>query len=195
MGIRDIPRTVVGGSLKAARIPLDVGLQLAGRGRRGEAAVDRAEAAARDVAGTALGDDQLRRDAKLRRTAADERERAVDIRDAAETAAQERKEAADRRREAAAKRAAAKRQAATTQRSRAKAKAATTAAKRKQAATAVADAKEERIETRAKEERLEQIERETEALEEREAALTAADEASRLGDAAASAKAARKHGA
>lgn len=192
IGIRDIPRTVVGGSLKAARLPLDLGLKLAGRGQRGEAAADRAEAAARDVAGTALGDEQLRRDARLRRTAADKREEAVDIRDAGQSAAQQRKRAAGRRRATAGKRAAAKRQAASTTRSRAQAKAASTAADRHQAATAVAEAKEEQLETRAKEERLEALEHEAAALEQREEALTAADEATRLGDAAASAKEARK---
>src|SRR5687767_14182676 len=100
MGLRSMSRTAVGGYIKAIRIPVDAALKLAGRGSRAEPAVQRADAAARDVAGAALGDDALRRDAKLRRTAADERERAAELRDAVgareDTAAKQRKQAATR---------------------------------------------------------------------------------------------------
>ena len=69
MGLKDIPRTVVGGYLKVARAPIDATLKLAGHGKRGEAVVDRADAAARDLAGTALGDEELRREAARSTTA------------------------------------------------------------------------------------------------------------------------------
>src|SRR5918994_1180636 len=85
MDVRSISRKAVGGCLKVARMPVDAALKLAGRGKQAEPAVDRAEAAARDVAGAAIGDDELRRDADLRRTAADRREQAQDLRDAAAT--------------------------------------------------------------------------------------------------------------
>ena len=84
MALKNIPRTVVGGYLKVARAPVDAALKLAGRGKQGEVVVDRAEAAARDVAGTALGDEELRRDAARRRTAADTREEAIELREQAE---------------------------------------------------------------------------------------------------------------
>ena len=84
MALKNIPRTVVGGSIKVARVPVDAALKLAGRGKEGEVVVDRAEAAARDVAGTALGDEELRRDAAQRREAADTREEAIELREAAE---------------------------------------------------------------------------------------------------------------
>src|SRR5918998_2473375 len=93
MGLRSMSRTAVGGYIKAVRIPVDAALKLAGRGSSAEPAVDRAEAAARDVAGAALGDDELRRDASRRRTAADDRERAQELRD---TAAEQRVQAAKR---------------------------------------------------------------------------------------------------
>jgi hypothetical protein len=79
-----LPRHAVAGYIKLARLPLDTTVKLAGRGERGKLVVDRAGAAARDVAGATLGDDELRRDAQLRRAATDERERAHDLRDAGE---------------------------------------------------------------------------------------------------------------
>src|ERR687893_2296542 len=98
MGLRSIPRKAIGGYIKAARIPVDPALKLAGRGRDSEPAVDRAEAAARDVAGAALGDDELRRDASRRRTAADDREQATELRQAAAKRASARKTTAERKR-------------------------------------------------------------------------------------------------
>src|SRR5512133_1044287 len=104
MSLRSLPRAAVGTSLKLARLPLDAALKVTGVGTRGEAAVDRAEAAAADVAGVALGDDELRRDARRRRTAADEREQAQDLREAADRREAEAADAAEQRKEAAAER-------------------------------------------------------------------------------------------
>ena len=188
MDLRSIPRTVVGGYLKVARMPLDAALKLAGRGRASAPAVDRAEAAARDVAGAALGDEELRRDAKLRRTAADEREQAAALR----TAAEEREQAAARRREQAAARARAKSERAEHAREQARAAAAETAKARKAATRRRAAASAKAADTRAKRERLAQIETETAALDKREGALNADDEAKRLRAAAERAKAERK---
>src|SRR5687767_6029357 len=127
MGLRSMSRTALGGYIKAVRIPVDAVLKVAGRGGRTEPAVDRADAAARDVAGAALGDDELRRDAKLRRTAADEREQATDLRDAADA----REETATKQRKQAAKRASAKRSTAERKRQSTRSTAASTAQKRK----------------------------------------------------------------
>jgi hypothetical protein len=176
MNLRSIPRAAVGGYVKAVRWPLDRVL-----GRNAEPAIDRAEAAAREVAGTALGDDELKTDAKLRRTAADQRERAQTL---DEQAGQRRAEARDqaqaRKREADRKRAAEKRAATRAEQ------------QRKQAAERAAAQTEAALDERAKRERLQQLDREAEALAEREEAVTARDEANRLAGAAASAKADRK---
>src|SRR3954462_13464760 len=99
MNLRSIHRAAVGGYVKAVRWPVDRVL-----GRRGPGA-DRAGAAAREVAGAALGDDALKADAKARRTAADQRERAETLdaqadqsREEAGECAKERKREPDRHR-------------------------------------------------------------------------------------------------
>jgi colicin import membrane protein len=204
MTIRDIPRTAVGGSIKVVRLPLDIAVALmpgngSGPGASAAIVLDRLEAQVRDLAGAALGDDVLREDAALRRVAADERERALRLRATAARRAQEADERleetheqAQERREEAAERAKRQRAAAAAQRNERKAQAA--AAERKRRATsAKAKAKTaEVIEEQATDARLEQLERETEALDEKEAALTAEAEVQRLQDAATARKAARK---
>src|SRR4051812_3858781 len=86
--LRQISRAAVGGYVKAVRLPLDTAARVAGRGNGRTSgitlALDRAEATARDVAGRALGDAELRHDAGRRRLAADERERALRLRAEAE---------------------------------------------------------------------------------------------------------------
>ena len=85
--IREISRAAVGGSLKVVRLPADTALRLRHRNGGSSAAgiaLDRIEARARDVAGRALRDGELREDAELRRVAADERERALRLRSEAE---------------------------------------------------------------------------------------------------------------
>ncbi len=138
-------------------------------------------------------------EAAARRAAADAREEAVELRDAAEEregeAGQrqaERAKAAQRRRAAAAKKATERKTAARRTAATRKSAAASTATQRKAAGRKAAAAKADARDTRAKQARLAQIEGEAEALDEREAALTAADEAARLQAAAERAKAARK---
>src|SRR3954447_13812504 len=88
MGVRDVSRAAVGGYLKVLRMPIETAVRVSGRRNGGAAgatlALDRAEAVARDVAGMALGDQKLRDDARRRRAAADERERALRLRSEAE---------------------------------------------------------------------------------------------------------------
>lgn len=199
MNLRTIPRAAVGGYLKALRWPIDTSLRLMGRGQAAEIAVDRAEATARGVAGQAMGDPELQRDAARRSTAADERERAVRLRAEAQQRSEraderlaERESQAERQRREAAERADAKRKKADQQR-QAEKRRATQAEKRRREASEKAEAQQrEAAEERAKRARLEQLDEEAGALAKQEQALTASDEAQRLGDAAARTKAARK---
>jgi len=204
MSIRSIPRTAVSGSIKVARLPLDLAVALLPGNGEGAAAgasiaLDRFEAEVRDLAGAALGDDVLREDAALRRIAADERARALDLRATAQRRAQESDERleetleqADRRRAAAAEQARRQRATAAAQRKE-KTQAAATAERRRKASSAKARAKtDEVIDEQAADARLEQLRRDAAALDEKAGALTAEAEAQRLQDAATRKKAARK---
>ncbi|MDP2712662.1 MAG: hypothetical protein Q8O56_15715 [Solirubrobacteraceae bacterium] len=88
MSIRAIPRSAVDGAVKLTRMPLDIVVSLlpgdgssGGPGPSAGIALDRLEATVRDVAGMALGDDEMRADADRRRIAADERAQALRQRD------------------------------------------------------------------------------------------------------------------
>src|SRR3954463_15024699 len=104
MNLRSIPRAAVGGSIKAVSWPVRRALSL--RGGDASLTVDRAEAAAREVAGTALADDELKAEARARRGAGDRRERAQALREQAETTRASARETAEQRRRTATKRAA-----------------------------------------------------------------------------------------
>jgi hypothetical protein len=202
MGLRDIPRTAVGGYIKLARLPIDTGLKLVGRGGNGDAAklaTDRVDATAREAVGTVIGDDELKQQGKKRHRATDERTRAAKLRARAQEKSQaadaeltDRQSAAEKRREQAAQRASQRKETAQEAARKRQQRAAETERKRKQAAGKAAAENEKQIADKERRARLEQLETKTEALEEREEALTAADEAQRLEKAAASAKAARK---
>jgi hypothetical protein len=204
MSIRAIPRSAVGGSIKAARLPLDIAVSLLpgnGTGPAAGAAValDRVEAQLRDLAGIALRDEVLREDAALRRVAADERERAIRLRVAAERRTQEADErleqtheAAEEQREQAAERARSQRATAAQERRQRSQQAGQAARRRKQANTERAAEVDDAIDEQATAARLEQLEREAEALDHKAVALTAESEAQRLQDAATAKKAARK---
>src|SRR3954470_5050196 len=114
MNLRTIPRAAVGGYIKALRWPVERALCP----RRGAASltVDRAEAAAREVAGTALADDELKAEARARRSAADKREQAHDLREQAEQTREAGRETAQQRTQAAKKRAATRKEAAARER-------------------------------------------------------------------------------
>src|SRR5215210_7676567 len=105
--LREIPRAAIGGYLKLVTWPLRTGLRAVGLGASNgasssvEVAVDRVDAAVRGAAGTVLADDELRRDANRRRTAADERERAIDLREEAQERSRRAKEEAAEREERA----------------------------------------------------------------------------------------------
>lgn len=185
MGLTDLPRTAVRTYIKAVRLPVDAGLKALGRGR-GSApavAVDRVDSTAREVAGSALGDPALKAEGRTKRVAADERERATELRTAAAERESQATERAERRR-AQAKKA----------REATKQEAATTAAKRKSAARATAAKQRKAATERAQDAKLESAEAKAKALDERERALAKASEAARLDDAAGTVKAVRKAG-
>jgi len=203
MSLTSIPRAALDRSLKLIRTPVDVALSRA-TGNRSSAvkvAVDRADATVRGVAGTALRDETLKGDAQRRHAAADERQRATElrgragtVREEADARAAEREAEAERRRRDAAQKAERRRKAAQKRRDTAKSKATKEAQQRKQQAKKEAEKTEEQAGKRAKKERLEQLEGKEAALNEKEAALTEAAEAERLKEAAAKAKAKRKSG-
>ncbi|MGH2918164.1 MAG: hypothetical protein ACRDLS_06135 [Solirubrobacteraceae bacterium] len=204
MSLRAIPRSAIDGTLRLVRWPLDAAVSMLpgnGAGRRPAAgvALDRADALIRDVAGVALRDEELRHDAARRRTAADERERALRLRQAANRTAtradeelDERHERAEEQRRQAARRADKQRAAAKRARDNQAKQAAATATKRRTATRKARAKVDEAIEEEASETKLEQLVQEGEALDQRAEALTAEAEAQRLQDAASQRKAARK---
>jgi hypothetical protein len=204
MSIRAIPRTAIGGSIKAVRLPLDIAVSLlpgdgAGPRPRAGIALDRLEAHVRELAGAVLGDEVLREDAARRRLAADERERAVRLRTAAARRADEAderlaetREDAEERREEAAERARRQRAEAGQAREQRFREAAHVERKRRAANESVRSNADEAIDEVAAEARLKQLEREAAALDEQAGALTAEAEAQRLQDEATRRKAARK---
>ncbi len=200
--LKKISRTAVDGYLKVVRTPADAVLSRA-KSERSKALglkVDRADATARSVAGTALRDVTLKDDARKRRAAADERERALRLRGVAEEhlthAAEQEREAeaaAEKRRREAALEAERKKQQAKRRKEGAKKSAAKKSAERKGSAKQRATETKAEAAKQAKREKLAQLESKEAALAEKEAAVNATDEAKRLADAAAEAKAKRKN--
>jgi hypothetical protein len=204
MTIRTIPRKTVGGSIKVARLPLDLAVSMMPGNGDGPAAsatvaLDRVEAQHRDLARIALRDDVLREDAGRRRVAAYVRVRALRLRSAAQRRAAEADErlaeaqdTAEETREQAAERARRERSKAATERRRRTQEAAKAERKLKADNAELTNEIDAAIDERATDARLEQLEHEAEALDRKEAALTAEAEAQRLQDEATKKKAARK---
>src|SRR5436305_8401500 len=88
MNVRSIPRAAIKTSIRMTRLPLDISFAVLSVEKRGaKLALDRADATARSLAGMLLSDDVLQEDGARRRAAAEERGRAVRLREqAAETA-------------------------------------------------------------------------------------------------------------
>jgi colicin import membrane protein len=204
MIVQAIPRMFVEGALSAVRLPIDGALRVAGlmgAGESAELAVDRADAAVRAAAGATLRDEALATDARRRRAAADARREALELHaeaelrsERAERRAREREQEAETRRKEAAEEAERKREQAKKQREATKAKASRTAGKRKEQAEESAVRSKHATKEREKRETLDQLDTKSEALSLKEAALTAADEARRLGEEATNAKSSRKNG-
>jgi hypothetical protein len=206
MSLQTMTRTAVDGYLKLLRLPADA---VAGalRPRNGrddettavELALDRVEATLRDVAGSVLHDPQLREDARRRRVAANERERALELRAAADRHSLEadgelaaRAETAEQHRRAAARREQEKKERVQQQRAAESRQLAQVENRRRAAVEDEAKNAEEAIEGRSRRARLEQLHTETQTLDEEQAALTARSEAQRLRRAASETKTARK---
>jgi dTMP kinase len=199
MDLRVIPRTAVDRYVKLVRWPVDTTLERFGVNGGVAVAVDRAEATVRAAAGAALGDDELREDARRRFEAADERTKALRLETEAELRSQRAAEEADekrseaqRTRRTASQRAQQQRKQADQRRQERVQSAESSARRRKQANAKVTQATKEAVQDRAKRTKLDELETRSDALGTREEALTAQDEAQRLADAAAKAKAARK---
>jgi hypothetical protein len=204
MNVRAIPRTAVKTSLRLARIPFDAAVQLLpgnGTGVQGKAkrAVDRADATARAVAGSVMLDSQLRDEARQQRAAAGERAKAADLRTKAQRTATEararserRGEQAQRRRKEADAKASRRREQAKQEHQRKRERAAQVEHQRAEASRNVQERTEEQIAQEAPERRLEVLEDRADAQRQADQALTERDEASRLGEAAAAVKEARK---
>jgi hypothetical protein len=200
MALRTASRLGVEASVRAVRLPFDLGTRLVGgAGSSLALAVDRADARARALAGVILGDAELQDDASRRHAATDERVRALRLREqAADTSEQTEQRVAEKEQRAARRRVDAAAgangqgaQADERRRSR-QAEAAKSAERRRRDAARTSAARREAVEARADEGRLDALEEKAEALEQEEEALIASDEAKRLARAAESAKAQRK---
>ena len=208
MSLQTISRTAVDGYLKLLRLPADaVAGVLRPRNRRDgettavELALDRVEARLRDVAGSVLRDPQLREDARRRRVAANERERALELRAAAGRRSLEaddelatRAETAEQHRRDAARREQEKKERAQQQRAAESRQLAHVESRRRAAVEDDAKNAEEAVDDRSRRVRLEQLQAETQTLDEEQDALTGRGDAQRLRRAAAETKAKRKAG-
>jgi hypothetical protein len=108
MNLKDLPRSAVGGALKVVRIPVDAVLDRAPANRltaKARELFDRTDASTRGAAGEALDDEQLRRESRLGRVAAEERAEASELRSKASEKAQRAAETAEERKQAAEERA------------------------------------------------------------------------------------------
>jgi hypothetical protein len=197
-----IPGKAVAGALRVARFPADRLLKVVpvtGATATVGIAIDRADAAVRGAAGSLLRDHGLREDAELRRAAADERKRAMRLRAKAEERVETAEARTDRkqaesvaRRKQADEKAKQQRAQTTEKRERLQEQAARTATKRKQAAQAKTEEAQGDVEKRGNVDRLEQLEKKSDALEVKDAAVRAGKEARRLEGAAAATKEKRK---
>lgn len=199
-------RMAIEGWMMAARLPLTLVTRVLPDRPQGswarasaELAVDRAEAAVREKAGALLRDTELEADGRRRRIAVHERERAIALRTEAEDERRAAdlqlvadREAAERRR-TDAKRTAAQQAASVEQEKIARERLAhDAAAKQRQSVESTKAKKVAGVEKRAKRQRLDVLDDQLAELDEQATTLTTADEALRLRQAAASAKAARK---
>jgi hypothetical protein len=201
--VRTVRRAAIDRWLRVARLPFDTVAHLlpGDRGPRNAAmlVIDRADASVRAAVGEFLRDDDLRADAFRRRAAADERERAAELR----VTAEEKKRASDaeleqeldgaaRLREEAAREAEIRARQADEERARRQQRARQMAAEQDQIVDEVAEEQLAAVEKQAKRERLHVLDEQADALDAEADALTATDEAERLRAAARAAKAERK---
>ena len=205
MDIKRIPASALDSYLTLVKRPVDA---IARRTRRdgasaspAELALDRLDAAVREGAGRLLGDETLQDDARRRRLAASERERALELKAKAEVKTQQadeefsrRQRAAEERRQSAERRAEEEKRRIEQDAQAKEREVEHAAAKRKAASRKVASTVEGAVDDKADKSRLQQLQVEAEALREEEQALGAQAAAKTLSKAAGNAKAARKSG-
>ena len=200
MALRTASRLGVDASVRAARLPIDLGTRLVGGADSSIAlAVDRADARVRALAGFILGDPELQDDAARRHAATDERVRALRLHEQAEKVSDqaderlaEREQTAVRRRAGAASDARRRKAQAEERRGSREAEAARVAEARRQSTERARAAKQEAAQARAEESRLDALDEKANALDQEEEAFIARDEAERLARAAEAAKEERK---
>jgi hypothetical protein len=186
------------------RLPLDGAIRLLpgdGTGARATAALalDRADATVRAVIASVLSDEVLRDDARHRREAAGERERALRLRGQAEhtaeradTRLERRQEQSTEQRARANERAQERSREATREQKLRERRAAETESERLDTTRRAAEHVEQELAEREPNERLKTLDAKNDALRQKEKALAARDEARRLRDAAGRAKSQRK---
>ncbi len=205
MNVSDIPGATVDSYLKLIRLPLDAAIQrLPGNGTGAAPTarwfVDRADASLRALLANLFGDSLLREDAEQRQAAADERKRALRLRGAAERKREEadsrldqREAQASRQREQANRRASTRREQAAKVREQKTRRAVQAEDKRLDASRKAEVRGDQAIDERAPKARLDTLDAKADALRKKEQAITAADEARRLREAAGRTKAERKN--
>ena len=201
MALRTASRLGVTASVRAARLPFDIGTHLVGGPESSFAlAVDRADARARALAGLLRGDEDLQDDAARRHAATDERVKALKLREQAEDVAEraeeelaEKEKAAVRRRADAAATAQRRKADAEKRRQSREAESAQAAERQRRATESAKATAQEQARERAEAARLDALEEKAEALEQEEEALIASDEAKRIARAAEAAKESRKN--
>lgn len=197
-----VPRSLFEGSVRAVRTPVDAVVQLTG-GRDpvspARIAVDQAEAAARELFGRVTGDSRLVEDALRRREAAQERQRALELRgEAVRRKARADGQLATERRRAETRRKGAdesadRQVAAAEAREQERRDHIEEVAERKRTAEQkAAEAREQSIEERERRARLASLDEQAAAVTEKEKALSSREEAERLEESTAAVKAARK---
>lgn len=204
MSTRTVTATTVDRSLKLLRRPADLVISLLPGDRLGpgpavRVVVDRIDSTVRSGLATVLGDESLRADAARRQAAADERQRALDLRREAQRTEQQTEarlqkthEEAGRRRQGAGEKATKRRQASSeSQRKRAR-NAVAAERVRKQVNREQETQAEQRIATATAEAELPAVQEQVQALEDRELAAREQAEAERLEQAAERVKAERK---
>ena len=208
MSLQTMSRTAVDGYLKLLRLPANaVAGVLRPRNSRDaettavELTLDRVEAAVRGAAGRALHDPQLQDEARRQRVAADERERALELRREAERQSRQadedfvaRTDTAEQRRRGAARQAEEKKKRAQQRRTQTTVRLTQAEEQGRAVVQAHKDQTEDAIDERARRTRLERLSTEAESLDEQANALTARSEAQRLRRAASETKAKRKAG-
>ena len=201
--VRTLSRFAVDRWLRVVRMPIDAAAHVLpenGASRNAAMlAVDRVDASARAAAGNLLKDDVLLDDAARRRAALEERQRALELRDRAGEKARQADDRlgddldrAERLRRDAERGARTARQRVAEESVARTAQVKRTAAAQERAADEAKAARVRATEKQAKRLRVQVLDEQTDALEQEAGALTAADEAHRLAQAAGSAKAARK---